>query len=93
MIAIARVGWVCHSYCLLGTHYHLLIEALEANIGAGMKRLNWLYAWRFNKRHGTRGHAYESRYWCKLIESEEQAMNTGQVHRAQSRRSRVVLVS
>jgi REP-associated tyrosine transposase len=41
-----------------------------------MKRLNWLYAWRFNRRHGTRGHAYESRYWCELIESEAQALST-----------------
>lgn len=76
MIAIARAGWVCHVYCLLGTHYHLLIETPEPNIGAGMKRLNWLYSWRFNKRHGTRGHAYESRYWCELIETDAQALNT-----------------
>jgi REP element-mobilizing transposase RayT len=76
MIAIARAGWICHSYCILGTHYHLLIETPEPNIGAGMKRLNWLYAWRFNKRHASRGHAFESRYGAKVILSTAHALNT-----------------
>jgi len=23
---VARYGWICHAYCLMSNHYHLLIE-------------------------------------------------------------------
>ena len=26
---IARFGWICHAYCLMDNHYHLLIETSE----------------------------------------------------------------
>jgi REP element-mobilizing transposase RayT len=25
-------NWVCHAYCLMGNHYHLLIETPEGNL-------------------------------------------------------------
>jgi putative transposase len=75
MIAFARAGWICHAYCLLGTHYHFVIETPEANLGVGMKRLNWLYAWRFNRMFGMNGHVFASRYWSCLIETDEHALS------------------
>ncbi len=41
-----------------------------------MKRLNWLYAWRFNRLFGFKGHAFESRYWSKPVETPEQFVTT-----------------
>ena len=29
---IKRYNWLCHAYCLMGNHYHLLIETLDANL-------------------------------------------------------------
>ena len=29
---VERFRWVCHAYCLMGNHYHLLIETPEANL-------------------------------------------------------------
>jgi REP-associated tyrosine transposase len=26
-----RFGWLCHGYCLLGNHYHLLVEWVWPN--------------------------------------------------------------
>jgi REP element-mobilizing transposase RayT len=26
--AVDRYGWLCHTYCLMGNHYHLLVETL-----------------------------------------------------------------
>ena len=31
-----RFNWVCHSYCLMSNHYHLLVETPEANLSLGM---------------------------------------------------------
>jgi hypothetical protein len=28
-----RFPWRCHAYCLMGNHYHLLVETLRANLG------------------------------------------------------------
>ncbi len=32
-----RFNAVIHAYCLMGNHYHLLIETLEANLGRIMR--------------------------------------------------------
>jgi REP element-mobilizing transposase RayT len=63
-------SWLCVGYCLLTTHYHLLVRTPEPNLADGMKRLNQLYAQGFNARHGGRGHVFEGRYVSVLIERE-----------------------
>ena len=39
----AQQGWRCYAYCLMGNHYHLLIETPEPNLVGGMRRLNGVY--------------------------------------------------
>jgi putative transposase len=38
-----RFNWLCHAYCLMGNHYHLLIEKLDGNFAKGMRQLNGVY--------------------------------------------------
>jgi putative transposase len=59
---VERFGWVCHAYCLMPNHYHLLIETPQPTLSDGMERLNGLYAQYFNRRHGVEGHAFERRF-------------------------------
>ena len=33
-------NWVCHAYCLMTNHYHLLIETPDGNLSKGMRQLN-----------------------------------------------------
>jgi hypothetical protein len=40
---VERYRWLCHAYCLMSNHYHLLIETLEANLSRGMRQLNGVY--------------------------------------------------
>ena len=37
---VERFNWLCHVYCLMGNHYHLMIETPDANLAKGMKFLN-----------------------------------------------------
>jgi putative transposase len=37
---ISRFDWRCHAYCLMGNHYHVLIETPEPNLSKGMRQLN-----------------------------------------------------
>jgi len=67
---IEQQGWVCYAWCLMGNHYHLLVETPEGNLIAGMRRLNGRYTQSFNRRHGRVGHVFQGRYKSILVEKE-----------------------
>jgi putative transposase len=68
---VARHAWICQAYCLMTTHYHLVVRTTEdAALAAAMKRLNWLYARTTNLKHGGAGHVFGARYSSTLIESD-----------------------
>ena len=53
---VSRFRWRCHSYCLMGNHYHLMIETPEANLTKGMRQLNGVCTQWSNRRHQRSGH-------------------------------------
>jgi putative transposase len=56
-------NWVCHAYCLMSNHYHLVIETPDANLlSKGMRQLNGEYTRQFNKAHRRVGHVFQGRY-------------------------------
>lgn len=66
----SRFGWLCHAYCLMDNHYHLLIETPDGNLSAGMRQLNGIYTQRFNRRHGRVGHVFQGRFKAILVERD-----------------------
>lgn len=75
--AINRFGWVCHAYCLMTNHYHLVIETPEANLARGMRQLNGVYTQRFNRRHHRVGHIFQGRYKAILVERDAYLLELG----------------
>jgi putative transposase len=69
-MTVVRYGWRCYGFCLMTTHYHLLVMTPEANLARGMQFLNGLYAQRFNKRHANEGHVFRGRYQSRLVEGD-----------------------
>ncbi|MDP1707696.1 MAG: transposase [Gammaproteobacteria bacterium] len=67
---IARFGWLCHAYCLMDNHYHLLIETPEGNLSLGMRQLNGVYTQRFNRRHGRVGHVLQGRFKAIVVDRD-----------------------
>ena len=67
--AVSRHAWLCHSYCLMPNHFHLMIQTPAADISGGMHALNGGYAQWFNRRHGFDGHLFQSRFHSVLLES------------------------
>ncbi len=65
-----RYHWICHAYCLMNNHYHLVIETPEGNVSIGMRQLNGVYTQAFNRRHGKTGHLFQGRYKAILIQKE-----------------------
>lgn len=67
---IIGFGWVCHAYCLMGNHFHLLVETPMPNLSDGMQRLNSVYAQTFNRVRGRSGHLFKARFHAVVIERE-----------------------
>ena len=67
---VNRYGWICHAYCLMANHYHLLIETPKANLSIGMRQLNGIYTQSFNRRHKRVGHLFQGRFKAILVERE-----------------------
>lgn len=65
-----RCNWLCHSYCLMSNHYHLLIETIEANLSYGMRQLNGVYSQRFNIDHSRVGHLFQGRFKAIIVDRE-----------------------
>lgn len=63
-------NWVCHAYCLMSNHYHLLIETPDANLSQGMRQLDGVYTQSYNHRHNRVGHVFQGRYKAIHVEKE-----------------------
>jgi putative transposase len=65
-----RFNWVCHAYCQMTNHYHLLIETPDANLSKGMRQLNGVYTQRFNRAHARVGHVFQGRFKAILVDKD-----------------------
>ena len=66
--ACQKTRFEVHAYCLMGNHFHLVVETPEANLVAGMRWLLSAYTIRFNHRHNLAGHVFSGRYKALLVE-------------------------
>ena len=63
-------NWVCHAYCLMSNHYHLVIETPDGNLSKGMRQLNGVYTQASNRRHRRTGHLFQGRYKAILVDAD-----------------------
>ena len=75
---VFRYGWICHAYCLMANHYHLLVETPEANLVAGMKWLQGAYTQRYNRRHKLRGHLFQGRVGLVAARGDDRLIAVGE---------------
>src|SRR5256885_3785063 len=47
---VQHYHWLCHAYCLMDNHYHLLLETPEGNLSHGMRQVSGLYTQGYNCR-------------------------------------------
>ncbi len=65
-----RFHWICHGYCLMNNHYHLIVETPDGNLSVGMRQLNGVYTQAFNKGHGRIGHVFQGRFKAVLVQKD-----------------------
>ena len=71
--AVVRYGAVIHAYCLMSTHFHILIETPSGNLSQIMQHINGAYTIYFNTKRKRSGHLFQGRYKAILIEADEYA--------------------
>jgi REP element-mobilizing transposase RayT len=69
--ATSKVEWTCCQFCLMKTHYHLLLVVEDTTLPRGMHALNFRYAAHFNGRHRMKGHVFGARYGCRRLETND----------------------
>jgi REP element-mobilizing transposase RayT len=72
---VERFHWLCHAYCLMENHYHLLIETPNGNLSKGMRELNGVYTQRFNQRYRRVGHLFQGRYNAIIVEKDNHLLS------------------
>jgi REP element-mobilizing transposase RayT len=66
-----RIRWTVAAWCLMGTHYHLLVFTPDPEAAPlALQTLNSSYARYFNATHDRRGHVFGARYTETLVETE-----------------------
>ena len=66
--ACGKTGWQVHALCLMGNHFHLVVETPRGNLVAGMKWFLGTYTGRFNRRHKLFGHLFSGRYKALIVD-------------------------
>jgi len=70
---VGTYAWRCHAYCVMGNHFHLVVDTPGANLAAGMRDLKGKYAQWFNTYRPREGALFERRYWSRIAWSESYA--------------------
>ena len=83
MLALLRkvteeAAWGVLCWCLMTTHYHLLVVVPEtaSRVSWALQKLHSVYAREFNARHGRRGHVFGERFTDTCVETDPHGRNT-----------------
>lgn len=57
-------------YCILSTHFHLIVRSLRGKLDDAMQWAQSHYATYFNRTRERDGHAFKSRYFARLIQDD-----------------------
>jgi len=68
---VERFNWLCHAYCLMTNHYHLVVETPDANLSKGMRQLNGVFTQATNRRHSRAGHLFQGRFKGILVDKND----------------------
>jgi REP element-mobilizing transposase RayT len=68
--ATAFYGLRTLALCLMGNHYHGLLETPEPNLSEALQFLNGVYAQHSNRRHRQTGHLFEARFGAQVVQRE-----------------------
>ena len=73
--AIAKLGFLVHSYCLMPNHVHMIIEVRNMPLSKIMHHLASRYAKLYNHLYSKIGHLFQGRYKALLVHDENHLLD------------------
>jgi REP element-mobilizing transposase RayT len=68
--ATSRYELACLAYCLMGNHYHLVVQTPDGRLSRALQELHTGYSTSFNRFHGHRAHLFCNRFLSREIDSD-----------------------
>jgi putative transposase len=65
-----RFDAVAFAYCLLGNHYHFVLQTHQPNLSRLMRHINGVYTQAYNRRHRKVGHLFQGRFKAVLVDKD-----------------------
>ena len=65
-----RFQATAYAYCLMGNHYHMVLQTHIPNLSRLMRHVNGVYTQRYNQRHRKVGHLFQGRFKGVLVDEE-----------------------
>ena len=67
-----KYAWRTFAYCLMTTHYHVVIQLTDDGLSAGMRQLNGIFSRRMNAIYGRtgKGHLFKNRFHDEYLKTE-----------------------
>jgi len=71
-----KYNWRVYAWCLMTTHYHLVLSIPDGGLSPGMCELNGGFARWSNKRHEREDHLFGRRFGSTEIERDEHLLES-----------------
>lgn len=68
--ASERYRFRCLSYCLMGNHYHAVVQTSDCKVSDAMHFVNGVFTQASNLRHGRTGHLLEGRFKSVIVDND-----------------------
>jgi REP element-mobilizing transposase RayT len=65
-----RFDAVVYAYCLMGNHYHFVLQTHQPNLSRLMRHINGVYTQAYNRRHRKIGHLFQGRFKAVLVDKD-----------------------
>lgn len=72
--AVAAYDLLILAVCLMGNHYHIVLETTGRNLSEAIQFINGGFAQQSNRRHRQTGHVFEGRFCSLVIQRETYLM-------------------
>lgn len=69
-LGLTRFDAVSLAYCLMGNHYHFVLQTHSGQLSQLMRHVNGVYTQCFNRRHGKVGHLFQGRFKAVLVDKD-----------------------
>ena len=64
-----------HAYCLMGNHFHFLIQLSDSPLSKIMQSMQQRYAIYFNRTYHSQGHVFQANYYSRTVGNSNDFLN------------------